>query len=259
MESLVERLERWVAGTPFDGPAQWLWSELSSLGDPEARQSLRYDRQTVRIMSRVLREDSNCVDVGAHRGSLLRHMVRLAPSGRHIAFEPIPRLARLLEVRFPGVEIHELALSDSCGRTTFCYVPDSPGKSGFRRMGHVSAGARTEELTVATDTLDRVVSPDLPVDFVKVDVEGAQLQVFRGATRTLSRWRPFVVFEHGKQAEESYGTTSEMVFDLLVGRCGLEISLLSRWLDGGEPLNREEFSEHVGYHADSHFCFLAHP
>ncbi|HLY39530.1 MAG TPA: FkbM family methyltransferase [Candidatus Binatia bacterium] len=50
----------------------------------------------------------------------------------------------------------------------------------------------------------------------RLDVEGAELEVLRGAGRTLHRWKPYVVFEHGLGAADSYGTSPGMVHELLV-------------------------------------------
>lgn len=259
MISLLEQVETLVAGTPLESTARRFWREIWSIGRPRARQSVRYDRQTDQIMSRVLKEDSNCVDIGCHRGSALLSMLRFAPRGKHLAFEPLPMLAQRLRERFPNVKIHEMALSDGPGEDTFLHVLTSPGLSGFRMMGHVSAAAQVEEITVRKERFDDILPEGMRVDFMKVDVEGAQLEVLRGAERTITRQKPFIVFEHGKLAEEAYGTTSDVMYDYLVGKCGLRISLLSDWLSEGSALRREEFSGHVGYHAGSHFCFLAHP
>jgi hypothetical protein len=152
-----------------------------------------------------------------------------------------------------------MALSDDHGSATFCHVIDAPGLSGFRRMGHVSARARVEEITVRIERLDDVIPQELKIDFMKIDVVGAQLQVLRGAIDTISRNRPFIVLEHGKLAERCYNTTSSMVYDLLVERCGLKVSLLTDWLGGGTPLDRAMFDGHIGFHPNSHFSFLAHP
>jgi len=262
MGLVAETIEKVVTGTPLEKPARWLYSELTSIGRPRARQSVKYDKLTVRIMASVLGEHSNCVDMGAHKGSMLLHMAELAPKGTIYAFEPLPALAAQLRRRWgqsPNVHIFEIALSDEPGTRTFSHVTNSPGKSGFRRMAHVSGTSKVVEITVKVDRLDDIVPEDLKIDFIKVDVEGAQLEAFRGATRILTRDRPFVVFEHGMMAEESYGTTSDMVYDLLVDQCSLNISLLADWLTGKKPLTREEFNGHVGKHAASHFCFLAHP
>lgn len=259
MKSLVRIAERILSNTPLEQPAKWLWSELSSIGRPRARQSLQYDRETVAVLTRVVQPDSNCVDIGCHRGSLMRTIIQRAPRGRHFGFEPIPELAQDLARRFPGVTIKAMALSDHTGQAQFCHVADNPGLSGFRRMGHVRADAEVQQITVPIDTLDNVLPGELPIRFIKIDVEGAQLEVLRGSVGALKRWKPFVVFEHGALAREGYGTTSEMVYDLLVGACDLKISLMRSWLAGGSALSRESFSSQVGTHAGSQFCFLAHP
>ena len=209
-------------------------------------------------MERVLRRDSNCIDVGCHKGAVLASIRKLAPRGIHFAFEPLPTLCEGLRRRFPQVRVCDVALSDRHGVANFCHVVDAPGLSGFRRMGHVPAGARVEEITVRTERLDDVIPRDLAIGFMKVDVEGAQLEVFRGAMATIAKSRPFIIFEHGMLAKESYNTTSDMVYDLLA-EGGLDISLLADWLSARPPLDRAMFNRHVGFHPGSHFCFLAHP
>jgi FkbM family methyltransferase len=259
MNRLVEEIERLVANTPFDAVARWTWSQINSIGKPRARQSMRYDHNTRQIMRKVLKPSSNCVDVGCHKGSVLISMRKSAPQGTHYAFEPIPRLAAVLRQRFPRVELHEIALSDTQGHASFQHVVSAPGFSGFRRMGYVPDSAQVTEIKVRVDTLDHVLPPDLPIALIKIDVEGAQLQVLKGAKRTITAYRPFIIFEHGMSAEKSYGTRSEEVFDFLVGECGLRISLLESWLSGKPPLTRSGFVSSVGHFAGSEFVFLAHP
>ncbi len=258
MGKLVERIEDAVSGTALEAPALWTWSQLKSIGRPRALQSVEYDRQTTAILKRLLHRDSNCIDIGAHRGGILRQIVELAPNGKHLAFEPLPHLAQKVSKRFPSVTVHQIALSDVEGTATFCYVVDDPGRSGLRKMGHIDARSRTQEIRVRTGRLDDF-APDRQIAFIKIDVEGAQLQVLHGALQTISHNRPHIVFEHGMLAKESYGTTSDMIFDVLVEQCGLKISRLRDWLHGVAPLTRVGFDAHVGYHPTSEFMFIAHP
>ena len=51
----------------------------------------------------VLKPDSNCVDIGANEGDMLRQMTTIAPAGIHHAFEPIPTLAAKLKIEYPRV------------------------------------------------------------------------------------------------------------------------------------------------------------
>ena len=48
------------------------------------------------VMTSILRRDSCCIDVGANEGEMLQEMLRLAPQGRHLAFEPLPDYAERL-------------------------------------------------------------------------------------------------------------------------------------------------------------------
>jgi len=59
--------------------------------------NMEYDRLTKVIMRRVLSINSNCIDIGCHKGEILELILRYAPEGNHYAFEPIPYLFNQLE------------------------------------------------------------------------------------------------------------------------------------------------------------------
>ncbi len=220
-----------------------------------------YDAQTAAIMERVLERRSNCVDVGCHQGAILDVMLRLAPEGRHFAFEPLPHMFAALKAKYAGrgnVELHELALSDASGETTFQHVVSNPGYSGLLRRHYDRPDEQVVEIRVKLARLDDVLPRDVGIRLVKVDVEGAELQVLRGAQEMLRRSRPFVVFEHGRGAADCYGTRPEHVFDLFDG-CGLNLSLMGDWLEAGagRKLSREAFVDQ--FDAGRNYYFLAHP
>jgi FkbM family methyltransferase len=133
-------------------------------------------------MVALLRPDSNCVDVGANAGSVLADVVRLAPLGRHVAFEPLPELADRLQARFPGVQVRCAALSDRAGEATFHRRLDADSRSGLLPLG-----GPAERLTVRLEALDEVLGDDYAPDFIKIDVEGAELAALRGARHTIER------------------------------------------------------------------------
>ena len=54
-----------------------------------------------KLFNSVLKEDSNCIDIGAYRGRIFEELIHFAPHGRHIAYEPLPRLHKYLSERFP--------------------------------------------------------------------------------------------------------------------------------------------------------------
>jgi FkbM family methyltransferase len=202
------------------------------------RADIRDTQLLIALMEDVLEPDSDCLDVGAHAGSVLREMVRIAPRGRHVAWEPLPAFAARLRERFPGVDVREAALGDRAGTRAFAHVIDDPGWSGFLARPTPSP-SRVEELTVAVECLDDVLPDGIQPAFVKIDVEGAEEGMLRGAVETLRRHRPVVAFEHGRGSADVYGTTPGGIHDLLCAELGYEIY----GLDGDGPYGRGRFEE----------------
>lgn len=204
--------------------------------NPIARRD-RIDNERLRqLLAFSLRDDSNCVDVGCHRGDVLREMIRLAPRGRHIAFEPVPASHAALAASFPGVDVRRAAASDADGEAEFVVVPDLPSHSGLRERS-LPGDLRTQRMRVRTERLDAALPEDYVPHFVKIDVEGAELQVLRGAVETLRRHRPVVWFEHGWGASDRYGTRPADVHRLLVGELGMRIFDA----DGRGPYSESDF------------------
>lgn len=208
-----------------------------------------YDMQTIEVMKQVLKNNSNCIDVGCHQGSILREILRLAPKGTHFVFEPLPEMYKGLLESFGKIHylhIYDYALSDVKGVTSFQHVVSNPGYSGFRKRRYDRPNEQIQEISVKTALLDNLIPKNIPIHFIKVDVEGAELQVFRGAKETIKKCRPVIVFEHGLGAADYYGTIPEHLFDLLAIQCGLRMFLMSDWLQssGRDSLSREEFCEH---------------
>lgn len=218
-----------------------------------------YDVLSYEVMKKCLRERSVCVDVGCHAGSFLRWMMEMAPKGRFFAFEPLPEFYKKLSASFtsPPVKVFNLALSDREDVVSFNYVVSNPAYSGLRKRRYDRPNEADCTITVPTDRLDAIIGEHDHVDFIKIDVEGAELQVLRGGVRTINRCKPVIVFEHGIGAADCYGTKPEQVYDLLCDECGLRISLLDNWLVGRQPLSREGFCEQ--FNKGLNYYFIAHP
>jgi FkbM family methyltransferase len=217
----------------------------------------RDDALTIEIMGRVLGRESNAVDVGANIGAILEHIVRLAPAGKHYAFEPIPELADALRRRFPDVNTLQMALSDAKGESEFRHVKNANGYSGLKERNYDSVKPEIEILKVQIERLDDLLPPELPIHFLKADVEGGEYNAFRGALRTLKTWKPHMIFEHGRGSAEFYGVTPDMMYTLLADECGLAISTLEGWLENRAPLTRADLVR--TFHEGTRWVFIAHP
>lgn len=142
-------------------------------------------------------------DIGAWEGALTLFFARaVGAQGQVLAFEPNPgSAARLRENvglnHFDNVRLFELALADTEGQA-WLDVPQGVASRG--RLTSHPAGA-----AVSVRQLDLLVAQAglPPPDFVKIDVEGAELAVLRGGAATLARHRPDLLIEIHPQADAS--------------------------------------------------------
>lgn len=205
----------------------------------------------------VISERTNCVDVGCHKGEILKEIVKLAPKGKHYAFEPIPDLYNtLLEKYGQFAKIYPYALSSRKGSSEFQLVKNDPAYSGLKRRRYSKAKPLIEEITVEMRTLDETIPKELDVGFIKIDVEGGEFDVIEGAKDLLKRCKPVIIFEFGKGASEYYGTRPSDIFLLISKEIGLKISTLKAFINDKKDLNIEEFIKL--YDTNKEYYFVAH-
>jgi FkbM family methyltransferase len=203
------------------------------------------------LLAFALQRDSNCIDIGAHHGSILREIERLAPGGSHIAYEPLPEFAAYLRREFPRVDVRQAALSRRAGEADFKHVMSEPALSGLRERLYPGP-QQIQTIRVRVERLDDALSKGYAPDFIKVDVEGAEQEVFEGALATLRRHRPLIVFEHGPGAADHYGTHPDDIWDLLCAEVGLRIFDLA----GRGSYDRDEFA--ASFHSGLRWNYVAH-
>jgi FkbM family methyltransferase len=218
----------------------------------------RDERDTARVLRDVLRSDSCTVDVGAHKGKFLRKLLDAAPMGVHTAFEALPHYAGELRARFPGVRVLEYAVSDQAGSMDFYLIPGFEGWSGLR-VQEYPISVKPERLTVQS-ARDSFFGPEDRIDFVKIDVEGAELGVLRGAKATILRARPVIYFEYAIIHAREYGVTPEDMYGVLESELEMNVYSLS-----GARLAHRDFvskcrtSHASGYDRHAETNFLARP
>jgi FkbM family methyltransferase len=219
----------------------------------------QYDRQTQKIIARVCSPDTNCIDIGAHKGEVLDIMMKYSPNGTHYAFEPIPDLYNGLVSKYSSnlnCKIYDIALSNNKGTSTFNYVISNPSYSGLVKRKYDRDNEEDTSITVKTDLLDNTLPTSYKPGLIKIDVEGGELLVLQGAVETIKRHKPVIIFEHGLGASDMYGSTPNKVFNLLQG-CGLKVSVMKHWLSNKPSLTIKEF-ENI-YSNNTEYYFIAHP
>jgi FkbM family methyltransferase len=212
--------------------------ELLAAVNVHARRAQRDEIGVRAVLAGTLRNGSIYVDIGANRGQILAEAVRVSPQGRHIAFEPVPGLAREVARAFPQVDCRCKALGARADRASFCHFKRIDGWSGLRRQPEISdERGEPEFITVEVSTLDDELAGVSP-SVIKIDVEGGELGVLEGGRTTLSQARPVVIFEHVPRTSALYGALPGAPWDLL-REVGYEVFTVT----GFGPFSRSAFVE----------------
>jgi FkbM family methyltransferase len=151
------------------------------------------------------------LDIGAHQGLYTLLAARcVRPSGRVFSFEPSPRERRALRLNLAinfcdNVAIQPLALGSN-EATADLYVVDEYN-TGYNSLRPPNVPQPTRAVPVKVDTLDHWLAEKHidRVDFIKLDVEGAELSVLRGASKSLVLLRPVLLVEVAQIRTSAWG------------------------------------------------------
>lgn len=184
------------------------------------------DRGVLDVLASVARGAGTILDVGANVGRFSWYLNRHASSGTPIyAFEPNPNAMALLRRNLhdaPNVHCLELALGDRDG-AAFMSVPTDAMGNPVTALGWVATtanvGPEPGGIKIAVRTLDGmvkegVVRPVPPV-LMKLDVEGGEPGVLRGASGFLADYSPIIHFECQRSHLERTGGKPEEVWEAL--------------------------------------------
>jgi FkbM family methyltransferase len=178
------RGKKWIAGSSNHGC--WLGS---------------YEAEKQRLMTQIVKPATVFLDIGANVGFYtLLAATLVGKSGKVFAFEPLPRNIRFLERHLKMNAVHNAtvlraAVSDRTGAATF-----QKGKS--HSMGHLTDRSDEDGIAVELVSLDDLIFKGiLPLpDYMKIDVEGAELSVLKGAQHLLTAGRPTIFLAtHGSE------------------------------------------------------------
>jgi FkbM family methyltransferase len=180
------------------GPAAGLWLRLNprtggaafeGTGEPEVQ----------RALERHLRSGMNFYDIGANIGFFTLLGARLVgEKGRVTSFEADPEIAARLREHIARNHFSQATVEEKAVWSKQSVVKFSrcdPNVSPDRGLGHVASTDENGCIEVQAISLDEYTSAFPPPDFLKCDVEGAKVEVFRGARRLLAEKRPGILCE----------------------------------------------------------------
>jgi FkbM family methyltransferase len=157
------------------------------------RLSLQDPEREMDLLSIIVPKGREAIDVGANIGA---YAFALSSLARHVlAFEPNPMVASFISRVLPkNVTVRNLAVSDTIG-TLDLFVPTKEGREDTT-SAHIAGsnpGGGGVHYKVHTATLDSFADRD--IGFLKIDVEGHELNVLSGAQQLIAKQRPTILIE----------------------------------------------------------------
>ena len=183
-------------------------------------------------------------DVGANVGNWTKELKRNSPDAEVFAFEPVPltfeRLSKNLK-GIPKVNLHQIALSETKGTLEFNFYPSNSYFSSIYKSTLDTNFQTLSVNTISGDTFCDEQNID-EIDFLKIDVEGAENKVLMGFLRKIKEGKiKAIQFEYGPQNVESRFLLKDF-YDLLE-RNGYRIGkIYPTWIDwSGYSIEKENF------------------
>jgi FkbM family methyltransferase len=194
-------------------------------------------RRDCRILARLIKPGQVIIDAGANIGYFAFLFAKwMRGNGIVHAFEPFPGTAMRFERNLalnprlqPVIRLHRSAISDFVGRTTMC-APDQ----GNQGCNFLNPAGETE---VSVTTLDAFCESErlTRVDMIKIDVEGSEVALLRGAEETIRRFHPVLMIEVNPSTLQNFGCTARDLIEA-IGRYGYRLHYSARF--GLKPLER---------------------
>lgn len=178
-----------------------------------------YEQSDSKLLFDLINDGDIIFDIGANIGWYSCHFARKLPKSVIYSFEPIPETFRKLQMNvelnnFSNLVLNNLALSSKIEKTTFFYSPTVTGASSAKNITENEDMQRIECITDTVDNFSETFKIDR-LDFIKCDVEGAEIHVFQGGLETLNKCKPIIFTEMLRKWTAKFGYTPNDIIQLL--------------------------------------------
>ncbi|HEY3737967.1 MAG TPA: FkbM family methyltransferase, partial [Jatrophihabitans sp.] len=181
----------------------------------------KYEPEETAMLLRLVSDGDVFWDIGANHGWYVANFALRYPNVRIEAFEPVPKTYAALErnVARNGIEqqvnLHKHGFSNEPGEATFFFYAAGGANGSLRDL---SGREDVQEIKVEMRLVDDLVDEGTPLpDFIKIDVEGAELLVLQGAVKTLEASKAPVFAELLRKWSKPFGYQPQDVITLMAG------------------------------------------
>jgi FkbM family methyltransferase len=181
------------------------------------KQGKFFDEIIIEIAKTYIKPGTVILDIGANYGQMAIEFSRIAPSCKIYAFEAQEMVFHILEKNLKANNVHNVtsfynAVYDKNGIELIFPVPDLIRFSSYGSYG-IDINAKTGKM-VKSITIDNLEF-NLPVSFMKIDIQGSELAAMKGAVNTIKKHRMPIIFEYEEQFQTEFNTTFQDYLDFV--------------------------------------------
>jgi len=168
------------------------------------------------FLNRFLTRDMVFADVGANLGEYTLFAAKRVKNGKVLSFEPMPKMTALLQENiklngFQNVRVMNYGLSDKEATLPIHEIEGADDGLSTFFIGDLKSRGTTEASLKALDAVAGELGIQR-IDFIKMDIEGAELYALRGAVNTIRKYRPTMMVEINSHSYKSAGYSVEDIF-----------------------------------------------
>ncbi len=178
-----------------------------------------YSKNEIGLIKKTFKDGFVSFDVGANIGTHTLIMSKASKkNGRVLAFEPHPGIRQKLENNINlnninNIKIFQAALSDKPGKMTLYSFDENVSDKGTSSL--YPKDYLTEKFEIEVSTIDEIAKKEnlKRLDFIKIDTRGSDFPAILGATESIKKFKPAILFEYNKGAWTDAGHKWEDVWN----------------------------------------------
>ena len=181
-----------------------------------------YESENFEYYRQTIKKDDHVIDIGGHIGLQAVVFSKLASNGKVYVFEPAPNTYAIITKTIKINDLHDRitvfkeAVSDKRGVTSF-FINDTPLADNANSLVQHRLDKKLVEVKVPLISIDEFIAENKisKIDFIKVDAEGAELDVLKGAVKCFADFKPKMTLGLHPSPIKQKGDSLAEIFDLL--------------------------------------------
>ncbi|MFA6104998.1 MAG: FkbM family methyltransferase [Patescibacteria group bacterium] len=177
-----------------------------------------YEKSELDFTLKLIDKKSTVFDIGANYGWYSFNIAKSFPDCKIYAFEPIPRTYSYLKTnielnKFSNININNFGFSDVEKEIPFYYYPEGSANASAANLTNTDSVVKINCPVIMLDNF--VAKNNVGLDFIKCDIEGAELLAFKGGLKSIAKYKPVIFTEMLRKWSEKFNYHPNEIIKLL--------------------------------------------